>query len=605
MSVSSKLFWILASIALMLVSINLSNTLVQSQQEILAGGLAFDERSSYLLLVADRLRYLGFALWLFFESRHREKLSVGWFVLGLFLGPIGVAIFFLVRVSVGKRQGGSSATLEESDESESEKASTRWLRLGVLCLALLLVGGAAVYKVVSRKDGMANGRPMLEALERSFSESEKDEPQPGSRRSIFGKGRGAIGIRVIPDEAEILVGDELKAVGQIKNESLPMGTYTISAEAEGYRDLNLTATVEEGRITKLNLVRMERLTGTVSINSVPTGANVVMDGEVVGVTPYEMEEVPTGEVEVVLQSDTHESVRLSGVVLEGENLQLAGAMKELDRMVERSDWTVPNLGIEMKWIEPGRFNMGSPKWEPGRDGDESPRHVVVLSDGYWMGKFEVSQREWSLMNGKHPAVFRKAGENAPIENITWEQAKRFCEALTKREREAGRLLPGYEYTLPTEAQWEFACRAGSSSPVYSGPIKISGKNNIRELDTIAWYSGNSGVEYKGESSFNWEEMQYAQPYKGTHEVGLKQPNAWGLYDMLGNVSEWCLDWKADYKPHLQTDPKGPEIGWERVHRGGSWHRYARFCRAAYRESGNPVTERSGFIGMRLCLSKKS
>lgn len=604
MSVASKLFWILVSIALMLLNRNLGNAVVQFQQEMLTGGLALDDRSSYLLLAADRLRYLGFALWLFFESRHREKLSVGWFVLGLFLGPIGVALFFLIRVSMAKNRKGEPTPTDDSREPEIEKVSVRRFRISLLCLALLVVGGAAVHRVSLRKDDLANERPIPAALESSIAEPHHEEPQTVGRRSIFGKGRGAIGIRVVPSDALILVGDELSVVGRIKNEPLPMGTYKIIATAEGYRDSTLTATVEEGRITKLDLVRLERLTGSVFIKSVPDGMKVLMDGEVVGVTPLNLMSVATGEVEVVLRSNAHESVKLSGTVLEGESLQLGATMKKLDRMVERTDWVVPDLGIEMKWIQPGRFNMGSPKWELGRDGDESPRHVVVLSEGYWIGRFEVSQREWRLVNGGDRAEFREAGENAPIENITWEQANRFCETLTMQEREAGRLLEGYEYSLPTEAQWEFACRAGTSSPVYSGSIKISGKNNIPELDSIAWYSGNSGVEYKGESSFNWEEVQYEQPYKGTHDVGLKEPNSWGLHDMLGNVSEWCLDWKTDYNASLQKDPRGPEIGWERVHRGGNWYRYARYCRAAYRESGNPVTERSGKIGMRLCLSKK-
>ncbi|MBO4545846.1 MAG: formylglycine-generating enzyme family protein, partial [Verrucomicrobia bacterium] len=156
----------------------------------------------------------------------------------------------------------------------------------------------------------------------------------------------------------------------------------------------------------------------------------------------------------------------------------------------------------------------------------------------------------------------------------------FCAKLTEIEKAAGRLPSGYEYTLPTEAQWEYACRAGTTTALNSGK-NLSDAEKCPEMDEVGWYSYNSN--------------------RTTHLVGQKQPNAWGLYDMHGNVFEWCLDWYGDYPTTAVIDPTGPDTGSKRVLRGGAWRTYANLCRSAYRDSKSPDDHYS-FYGFRVALA---
>ncbi|MBU6303700.1 MAG: SUMF1/EgtB/PvdO family nonheme iron enzyme, partial [Verrucomicrobia bacterium] len=206
--------------------------------------------------------------------------------------------------------------------------------------------------------------------------------------------------------------------------------------------------------------------------------------------------------------------------------------------------------MEMIWCPKGKFTMG----QVGGDSDETP-HEVTLTRGFWLAKHEVTHAQWQAVMGNQPWNFTESGPDAPVENVSWEDAMAFCRKLTERERAAGALPVGWEYSLPTEAQWEYACRAGTTT-VYS-----FGDEEAR-LGDYAWYDENSEDK--------------------THPVGLKKPNAWGLHDMQGNVWEWCFDWNDDYPTGAVTDPFGPKEGVGRVSRGGSWSFSASNCRAADR-----------------------
>ena len=197
-------------------------------------------------------------------------------------------------------------------------------------------------------------------------------------------------------------------------------------------------------------------------------------------------------------------------------------------------------------------------------GDEKPAHEVTLSD-YYIGKTEVTQALWKAVMGNNPSYFE--GENLPVECISWHDCKTFISKLNA--------LTGKNFRMPTEAEWEYAARGGSKSRGY----KYSGSNT---LDDVAWYSGNSDSE--------------------THEVGTKSPNELGLYDMSGNVSEWCNDWHGDYSSASQTNPKGPDSGTKRVDRGGGWWHHAGGCRCSYRSCSGPDSD-SYDLGLRLCLSE--
>jgi formylglycine-generating enzyme required for sulfatase activity len=209
----------------------------------------------------------------------------------------------------------------------------------------------------------------------------------------------------------------------------------------------------------------------------------------------------------------------------------------------------PTDGLTYVWIAPGTFQMGCSPGDGECYDDEKPAHHVTITRGYWMGQTAVTQEAYERVTGKNPSRFK--GARLPVENVNWEEARSYCEAVGMR--------------LPTEAEWEYAARAGATGSRYG------------ELDRIAWYDGNSGGK--------------------THPVGEKEPNAWGLYDVLGNVWEWVSDWDANYQAGSQNDPAGPASGKQRVLRGGSWYNYARNARASLRNGVEPEY-RNDNIGLR-------
>ena len=231
---------------------------------------------------------------------------------------------------------------------------------------------------------------------------------------------------------------------------------------------------------------------------------------------------------------------------------------------------VPELNLEMMPIPSGTFLMGGTDYEEGWDDDEGPQTTVTITKPFWLGKTEVTQSQWKAVMGNNPSHFK--GYNLPVEQVSWNDAVAFCEKLNEVARDT--LPDGYHYTLPTEAQWEYACRAGTTTRFYYG-------DDDNQLGSYAWYTDNSSSK--------------------THPVGEKLPNGWGLHDMHGNVAEWCLDWYGDYQGGSITDPQGPQSGWRRVNRGGSWSDDARYCRSAYRLWFRPDDKRS-ILGFRVALS---
>ena len=204
---------------------------------------------------------------------------------------------------------------------------------------------------------------------------------------------------------------------------------------------------------------------------------------------------------------------------------------------------------------------------------------MTLTKDYWLCKYVVTQGQWQAVMNNNPSAF-KGGGNYPVENVSWEDARNFCEKLNGLY--ADKLPQGYRFELPTEAQWEYACRAGTTTAFNNGKdltwlqTYITGAPPLKE---VAWFDNNNN--------------------DSTHEVGKKQPNAWGLFDMHGNVREWCRDWYGSYNGDA-TDPTGPSSGSCRVFRGGSWDCDARFCRSASRNCNGPG-DRYYFLGFRLAL----
>ena len=224
-------------------------------------------------------------------------------------------------------------------------------------------------------------------------------------------------------------------------------------------------------------------------------------------------------------------------------------------------------GLELLWVKPGTFTMGSPLGEAGRNPDET-QHQQTLTQGYWLGKYEVTQAQWAAVMGSAPSRF--TGDNLPVEQVSWEDAAAFCAAVNTLEKKARRLPTGYTYQLPSEAQWEYACRAGAT-----------GSHAGQPAGDYGWYWNNSTGR--------------------TQEVGLKQRNRFGFHDMHGNVQEWCLDWYAPYRGENLTDSSGPSNGSAKVLRGGNWHQYPNYARSADRRRALPTANRDS-AGFRLCLS---
>lgn len=280
--------------------------------------------------------------------------------------------------------------------------------------------------------------------------------------------------------------------------------------------------------------------------------------------------LPAGEMQtIVVSAQGHKSVTRTLTMAANGSETWEIALEKLSSPEPGQAWTIPDLGLTLMPIAAGTFMMGS---ENG-DVDERPVTRVTISQPfwfsqpYWLGKTEVTQAQWAAVMRSNPSSFK--GEKRPVEQVSWTDAMEFCQKLTERERAAGRLPDGYVYTLPTEAQWEYACRAGTTGD-YGG-----------NLDAMAWYTANSGG--------------------ATHDVGTKQANAWGLHDMHGNVWEWCLDWYGNYPGGAVIDPVGAASGSLRVHRGGCWNNPAQDCRSAFRDGWAPRV-RGDYLGFRLALS---
>jgi formylglycine-generating enzyme required for sulfatase activity len=237
-------------------------------------------------------------------------------------------------------------------------------------------------------------------------------------------------------------------------------------------------------------------------------------------------------------------------------------------------------GMTFVWIPAGTFMMGSSesqqdrisnKGHLNRRSHEAPKHRVTLTHGFWMGKYEVTQAQWMDVMGTNPSCF--VGDmNRPVEQVSWNdiaQTDGFLDRLNQAN-------PGTTFRLPTEAEWEYACRAGTATRFYWGDDP-----GYQAIGDYAWFNGNSG--------------------NTTHPVGQKMPNAWGLFDMSGNVWEWCQDWYGLYSGSASHDPWKSSVSDSRIPRGGCWVNHGRYCRSTERYGDHPGNRNYG-IGLRLCIT---
>jgi formylglycine-generating enzyme required for sulfatase activity len=238
-------------------------------------------------------------------------------------------------------------------------------------------------------------------------------------------------------------------------------------------------------------------------------------------------------------------------------------------------WKEPFTGMEFIWVPGGCYEMGCGNWTSDCYRDEKPIHEVCV-DGFWMGKTEVTQGQWQKVMGENPSEFKK-GDNYPVERVSWPEIEKFTLKLSSLSNSAN------EFRLPTEAEWEYACRSGGKPEKYSGGS---------DLDQVAWYQGNSD--------------------RSTHSVATKAPNGLGLFDMTGNVNEWCADtyrgWA--YSKHKRDNPLFRDEGYTKVYRGGSWNSKVKYVRCAARSYEMGIESYTKFraylnndLGFRLVRNK--
>jgi len=260
----------------------------------------------------------------------------------------------------------------------------------------------------------------------------------------------------------------------------------------------------------------------------------------------------------------------------------------LEKMPEIAQEIENSIGMKLILIYPDSYMMGSPEAEAKRDADEK-QHRVTITRPFYMGQTEVTQGQWKQVMGENPASFWNCGSDCPVENVAYETCLLFVDKLNKLENTD-------TYRLPTEAEWEFACRGGTQTPLYFGIMTVNAKGDSAELDEVGWYIKNNCIE----SATRWPKNEYKCISRGPHPVGLKKPNAWNLYDMHGNVYEWCMDiyHKNAYDKHAEKDPIYMGEGPGYVVRGGSWTHYPRLARSANRDYFLE-NKAANYIGLRL------
>ena len=368
------------------------------------------------------------------------------------------------------------------------------------------------------------------------------------------------------------------------------GEHLIRVEKDGYEAYIKRMNFEKGRSMSMFVVLNPKSSpkGRLYIDTQPGTAKV----RILNIGPgfYQGMDLEAGRYHVEVSASGYETKKVWVSLDAGEDKNLDIRLKPVAKAVSGKK-TTNSLGMEFVYIKPGTFMMGSPSSEPGRRSDEK-QHQVTLTKGFYMQTTEVTQGQWRAIMGNNPSHFKNCGDDCPVEKVSWNDAQGFIRKLNQKEGTD-------KYRLPTEAEWEYAARAGSTTVFANGGISELKCGYDSNLDAMGWYCGNSGVTYSGcYDASRWGGPKCA----GTHPVAKKQPNAWGLYDMHGNVWEWCQDWYGkNYPSGSVIDPTGRSSGSDRVNRGGSWLSDARGCRSANRRRSKPGY-RNRYLGFRLVLS---
>src|SRR6266568_1572599 len=309
----------------------------------------------------------------------------------------------------------------------------------------------------------------------------------------------------------------------------------------------------------------------------------------------------TGEVGTVYSIQYATSLSRTNLWVDRTLLQAQGASNvwtdpsapSMDQRFYRAVSVAEPANTNLVFIQPGTFIMGSPTNEAERNTNEV-QHLVTISRGFWMGKYLVTQGDYLAVVGSNPSYFTSANGyrddlTRPVETVSWFDATNYCALRTQQERAGGLIPTNYVYRLPTESEREYADRAGTTTALYLGSGLQSGQAN---------FDGFEEYDASVRQIFTPIGIELNQ----TTAVGGYQPNAWGLYDMIGNVQEWCQDWYGAYPAGSVTDPQGAVTGSDRVVRGGDWSSFAKYCRSAFRHFSLYPDYRGYDVGFRLLLA---
>ena len=372
-----------------------------------------------------------------------------------------------------------------------------------------------------------------------------------------------------------------KSVGSLPwNGNLKEGMHLLEVRKDGYRSQQKTIQLAQQQKLDVAFDALSAIQGNLSVNFKPFGSDVYVDGVKVGQSPRVFNGVLVGNHNVEIRKSGYATSRQTVTISEGQTASISGSLTSSasssnanvlssgSSSLSGNALTIPvknGINIEMVKVEAGSFNMGAtPEMENPYD-SEKPVHRVTLTNNYYIGKYEVTQALWQAVMGSNPSNFK--GDDLPVEKVSWDDCQDFISKLNA--------MTGKRFRLPSEAEWEYAARGGKKSRGY----QYSGSNTLGD---VAWYEGNSGSK--------------------THAVGTKQPNELGIYDMTGNVYEWCQDWYGSYSSSPQTNPIGAVSGSNCVNRGGGWYDSARVCRTSCRCDFTPDF-RSISLGLRLVLSE--
>jgi len=374
-------------------------------------------------------------------------------------------------------------------------------------------------------------------------------------------GASSLSVECNVSGADVYLAGKKIGTTPLSDTPVPVGEHRVIVEGLGYESYSKQMRFERGRARDLYVILEPKAPseGRLFVYTKPLEAKV----RILNIGPKFQQgiELDPGKYHVEVSAVGHETQRMWVAISAGRDKTVDIKLKKvagpgLGQKITNS------VSMEFVYIKPASFMMGSPSNEPGRDSDEV-QHRVKLTKGFYMQKTEVTQGQWKAVMRNNPSNFKNCGDSCPVEKVSWNDVQEFITKLNRRGE--GR------YRLPTEAEWEYACRAGSTNRFYFG-------DDEGRLGEYAWYGKNSSSR--------------------SHPVARKKPNAWGLYDMHGNVWEWCQDWYGDYPAGSIADPGGPDGGSGRVLRGGSWGHIPRDVRCANRRLGTPA-RRFRYIGFRL------